>query len=129
MAEFELNRETVQAIIDKAHEFHTKDDVNFDEEPEIAADWTSEISTDFAGDPYYQQLKSSIDDLEPDQQNSLVALMWIGRGDYSLAEWDEALRGAEEGWTENTADYLIGTSLLADYLEEGLQQFDTAEST
>lgn len=128
MAEFELNRETVQAIIDKAHEFHTQDDVNFDEEPEIAADWTEEIATDFAGDPYYQLLKSSIDDLEPDQQNSLVALMWIGRGDFLLAEWDEALRDAEESWTENIADYLIGTSLLADYLEEGLQQFDTADS-
>lgn len=129
MPEFELNREIVQVIIDKAHEFHTRDDVNFDEEPEIADDWTSELATDFAGDPYYQRLKATIDDLEPDQQNSVVALMWIGRGDFSIEEWDEALRDAEENRGENTADYLIGTALLADYLEEGLEQFDTAETS
>ena len=27
--------------------------------------------------------------------------------------------------TERTAEYLIGTPLLADYLAEGLQQFET----
>ena len=56
---------------------------------------------------------------------TLVALMWVGRGDYSLEEWEEALQFAEETWTENTAEYLIGTPLLADYLAEGLQQFET----
>jgi hypothetical protein len=56
---------------------------------------------------------------------SLVALMWVGRGDYELEEWDEALKFAEETWTDHTAEYLVGTSLLADYLAEGLQQFET----
>jgi hypothetical protein len=51
--------------------------------------------------------------------------MWVGRGDYSLEEWDEALTFAEENWTDHTAGYLIGTPLLADYLAEGLQQFET----
>jgi hypothetical protein len=55
----------------------------------------------------------------------LVALMWVGRGDYSLEEWDEALKFAEETWTERTAEYLVGTPLLADFLAEGLQQFET----
>ncbi len=59
---------------------------------------------------------------------SLVALMWIGRGDFSIEDWTAALQNAEESWTDHTADYLIGTSLLADYLAEGLQQFETSES-
>jgi hypothetical protein len=50
---------------------------------------------------------------------SLVALMWVGRGDYELEEWDEALKFAEETWTDHTAEYLVGT------LAEGLQQFET----
>lgn len=128
MTEFELNRDTVQFVIDKAHEFHARDDVSFPDEPEAADEyWSTQNETDFGTDPYYRELKTTIDDLEPDQQMSLVALMWLGRGDYTLDEWSDALRQAEESWTDHTADYLIGTSLLADYLAEGLQQFDTAE--
>jgi hypothetical protein len=83
-------------------------------------DLAEQFATDFAGDPYYQELTTTIGDLEPDQQMSLVALMWVGRGDYALEEWDEALKFAEENWTDHTADYLVGT-----YLAEGLQQFET----
>ena len=127
MTEFELNRDTVQFIIDKAHEFHARDDVTFSEEPEIADEfWSSQVTADFGGDPYYRELKTTINDLEPDQQVSLVALMWLGRGDFSIEEWKQALLNAGESWNDHTADYLIGTSLLADYLSEGLQQFDEA---
>ena len=45
--------------------------------------------------------------------------------DYELEEWDEALKFAEETWTDRTAEYLVGTPLLADYLAEGLQAFET----
>lgn len=126
MIEIELNRDTVQFLIDKAHEFHARDDVTFPEEPEVADEyWSSQVVADFGHDTYYQELKTTIDDLEPDQQMSLVALMWIGRGDFLISEWTDALQSAEQSWTDHTADYLIGTSLLADYLAEGLEQFDT----
>ena len=85
------------------------------------------VTTDYSSDPFYQELKVMIDDLEPDQQMMLVALMWVGRGDYSVEEWDDAMEFAEENWTDHTAEYLIGTSLLADYLAEGLEAFATAE--
>ena len=128
MAELELNRDTVQFIIDKAHEFHSREEVTFPDEPESAdEDWLQQVSTDYSGDPYYQELKNTIEDLEPDQQIMLVSLMWVGRGDYSIDEWDDALKFAEETWTDHTADYLIGTSLLADYLGEGVELFATEE--
>jgi hypothetical protein len=128
MAELELNRDTVRQIIDMAREFHTRDDVTFDEEPAIADEfWSDQVSAEFAADPYYQELKTGIEDLEPDQQISLVALMWLGRGDYSLSEWGEAVANAEDSWNDHTADYLIGTSLFADYLAEGLEQFETSD--
>ena len=128
MPALDLNPEIVQFVIDKVHEFHSREDVTFPEENEAEAvneDLAEQFATDFAGDPYYQELTTTIDDLEPDQQMSLVALMWVGRGDYELEEWDEALKFAEETWTPRTAEYLVGTALLADYLAEGLQQFET----
>ena len=128
MAEIELNRETVQFLIDKAREFHTRDDVTFDEEPEIDDDdWSEQVSTNFASDPYYQEIKTTVEDLEPDQQMTLVALMWVGRGDFSIDEWDDALKEAEENWNENAADYLIGTPMLSDYLAEAIDQLESQE--
>lgn len=128
MMEFDLNHDTVRFLVDKARVFYTRDDVTFPEDTEVADEfWSKQIADEFAGDPYYRELKTTIEDLEPDQQISLVALMWLGRDDFSFKEWPEALRNAEQSWNDHTADYLIGTPLLADYLEEGLQQFETAE--
>jgi len=128
MVELNLNRDTVRFIIDAAREFHAREDVTFpdDEDDQDDGLW-QQIATDFSEDTYYQELKNTINDLEPDQQISLVALMWLGRGDYMLDEWQEAVEFAEESWTKHTAEYLIGTALLADYLEGGLEEFDTGE--
>jgi len=104
-----LNLETVRFIIDKAHEFQMLD-------ADVADD------SDGGSDPAYAELKATIDDLEPDQQISLVGLMWLGRGDYSAEEWQRALQDARDQWNPRTADYLIGTPLLADYLREGLDR-------
>jgi hypothetical protein len=128
MAELDLNRDTVRQIIDMALAFHTRDDVTFEEETAVADEfWSDQMSANFGGDPYYQEFKTAIEDLEPDQQMSLVALLWLGRGDFSISEWQAALKEAEDSWNDHTADYLIGTPLLSDYLAEGLQQFESTD--
>jgi hypothetical protein len=128
MAELNLNRDTVQLVIDKTHEFQAGTDVTFPGDTEASGEQRAgPMASNFDNDPLYQDLKNTIDDLEPDQQVSLVSLMWLGRGDYSISEWGDALRFAEETWTDHTADYLIGTSLLADYLQGGLEQLTTEE--
>ena len=122
--ELELNRETVAFIIDKAHEFHVKEGVTIPEESlSPSDDWGRQALAAHGDDPGVQELRNTIDDLEPDQQVMLVALMWVGRGDYALEEWDDALAHARDSWNKRTADYLIGTPMLADYLAEGLEQF------
>ncbi len=128
MAELNLNRDTVQLVIDKTHEFQAGTDVTFPGDAEASGEQLARpMASSFDNDPLYQDLKNTIDDLEPDQQVSLVSLMWLGRGDYSISEWGDALKFAEETWTDHTADYLIGTSLLADYLQGGLEQLTTEE--
>ena len=117
----ELNPETVRFLIDKAREFHVKEAVTFPEEPlSPSDDWARQILADHADDPTYQEIKTTIEDLEPDQQVSLVALMWIGRGDFGSDEWDSAFESAGDSWNSRTAEYLLGTPLVADYLLEGL---------
>lgn len=126
--ELDLNRETVRFIIDKAHEFHVQESVTFPEEPlSPSDDWARQVLADHGDDPTFQELKSTIEDLEPDQQVTLVALMWVGRGDFTLDEWDDAIERAQDSWNPRTAEYLIGTPLVADYLAEGLDMFPNAE--
>jgi len=52
----------------------------------------------------------------------LVALIWLGRGDYDLEEWEDAVQDALEARTDRTWEYLLAHPLVADYLEKGLIQ-------
>ena len=61
--------------------------------------------------------------LNVDEQIDLVALTWLGRGDGYLANWRDLRLEAERAHNNRTASYLIGTPMLADYLEEALTQF------
>jgi hypothetical protein len=72
--------------------------------------------------PTYEELVAAIDELNEDEQTELVALVWLGRGDYTGEDWEEALKEARRERTTPTSAYLTGTPLLADYLEEGLTE-------
>ncbi len=117
----DINPETVCFLIEKAHEFHAQEQVTIPETSNSPADdWAMQALADHVHDPTYQEMVATIDDLEPDQQVCLVALMWLGRGDFSIDEWDDALAQAGDAHNARTASYLIATPLLADYLQEGL---------
>ena len=116
-----LSSETVGFLITKAHEFHAKEEVTISETPTSPSDdWAMQVLADHIDDSTYQEMVDVINDLEPDQQVELVALMWLGRGDFSLEEWNRALAEASDASTTHTADYLIATPLVADYWQEGL---------
>lgn len=74
--------------------------------------------------PLREELEGFIEGLTEEEQIELVALAWLGRGDYDKTEWDDALEAAGDRRNDRTADYLMGMPLLADYLEEGLDSFE-----
>jgi Protein of unknown function (DUF3775) len=80
------------------------------------------ILEDFSDDATQDQLKGFIRDLNEDEQASLVALAWIGRGSFAPEELEEALSTARVERTRRIEDYLLGMPLLPDYLEEGLDR-------
>ncbi|MGI9399740.1 MAG: DUF3775 domain-containing protein [Rhizobiaceae bacterium] len=67
-------------------------------------------------------LKTFISDLNVDEQVSLVAITWIGRGTYEPQELGDALETARAERVNPTEDYLLGIPLLADHLEAGLDR-------
>jgi hypothetical protein len=75
-----------------------------------------------AHNPTYQELTDAIDPLRDRERVELLALTWLGRGDYTKEEWAEVFEEARRVHDERETQYLVGTPLLADYLEEGLSQ-------
>ena len=65
-----------------------------------------------------------VDALNADEQAALIALAWIGRGDYDAEDWEEAITLAAERNEEGDAgEYLLGTDLVGDLITEGLAAF------
>ena len=121
----DVNPDTVCFLISKAREFHAKEEVVIPDMPDSPAeDWGRQVLADHAGDWTLEEFKATFNDLDPEQQQNVVALFWLGRGDFSVEEWEDAVKEAGEEWTTETADYLIAHPLLADFLLEGLELLD-----
>ncbi len=119
----EIEPEIVYFLILKAREFDDKDAPGTPAEDATPAEAAIESNMHyFADDPVAQEIKDTIEALNDDEQAELVALTWIGRGDFTVDEWNEVVRSARQRRTNPTADYLLGTPMLGDYLEEGLTQ-------
>ncbi|HHT0592066.1 TPA: DUF3775 domain-containing protein [Legionella anisa] len=113
-----LDTETIRDLLDKARQFQAKEDVSF---PEVTDEMDAlYVLADYQDDPVYQETIEFIDNLRPDQQATLVALMYLGRGDYSQEEWEDALNFAEDELTEHTGEYLLSRPTVADDIARGL---------
>ena len=78
------------------------------------------ILTESPDDSTEEEIREVIAGLNDDERNDLVAILWIGRGDFEPEDWAEALRTARERSGGSTADYLLGIPNLGDLLDEGL---------
>ena len=118
--------EKLAFIVAKAREFDAEVEADGDDADASnpADDGERAILQDTADNPTLQELRDAIDDLNVDERDELLALVWIGRGDFTAEEWNDAVSQARARDDRRDADYLIGTPLLADYVEEGLAAFD-----
>ena len=66
------------------------------------------------------ELRAFIEAMNLDAQTELVAVMWIGRGNFEPEEFAEAVETARLEATTPCADYLIGTPHMSEHLENGL---------
>lgn len=121
----EINIEPTKVcfIIIKAREFDAKvDPVEPDPGSNEADDGEREILEDYADDATLEELRGAIDILDEDEAIDLVALAWVGRGDFTRGEWAQARALARQSRSGPAAAYLIGMPGLGDYLEEGLAE-------
>jgi hypothetical protein len=121
----EIPLEDVCRIAMRAREFDVKEAPTDDDEGSNPSDDKFiDVLEANKDDPVFMELRTAINDLNVDDQCDLVALAWVGRGDYGPEDWREARALAGQEHNNRTAEYLLGMPLLADYLAEGLARFD-----
>jgi hypothetical protein len=124
MATLRISPEKVCFVVVKGRELDVKvEPEELDEGSNPTDDQMTAILEDYADDPTFEELKSFLESLNDDEVEDLLALTWLGRGDYSLDDWDEIMSEVRDVRERHTVDYLLGTPLLPDYLEGGLAEF------
>jgi len=119
----EINPEKVCFVIVKARELESEDEGMVSDASNPSDDGFVSVMTEEAFATVRAELKSFIDAMDQDEQCELVALTWVGRGDFTAKEWSAAVAQARERRTGSTANYLIGIPLLSSLLEDGLAEF------
>jgi hypothetical protein len=119
-----ISTEKVCFVVVKAREFDVKDvSTTPDDGSNPTDDGMIEVLEDRPDDPVVQELVAFIEAMSEDEQVDLISLVWLGRGDRTLDEWDELRADVASEYNRRTAaSYLLGTPLLPDYLEEALAQ-------
>lgn len=125
MPELRISSEKICYIVVKAREFDVKVAPEWmDDASNPTDDGMTRILEDYKDDPTLAELQSYLEALDEDELEDLVALTWIGRGDYTLDEWEDLMGEVRDlRASQNTVRYLIGIPLLGDYLEDGLNEF------
>jgi len=128
MPELRISVEKVCALIEAARELAGKvpstagDRTTTGDDSKLATiDEAEGIGED--QDARRSQTVEFIAGLNVEEQADLLALIWLGRGDYDIGEWDEALTEAEARIAARDPDYMIGDSALPEYLGDGIEAF------
>jgi len=118
--ELDISTEKVCYIILRAREYDAKvAPVEPDPQSNPIDDAEREVLEDYRSDATQQELRDAIDGLNDDEAIDLIAIAWVGRGDFSATEWNEAHRLADERHRARSARYLLGIPNRADVLEAG----------
>jgi hypothetical protein len=59
--------------------------------------------------------------LNVEEQVDLLALIFVGRGDFEADEWLDAVAEAEDRIAARDPDFMIGDAALPEYLGDGLE--------
>jgi hypothetical protein len=130
MPELRISTEKVCAFIEAAREVAGKVTSTAGDRTTTGDDSKLETIVDepgqdiYEGDDRRREMVEFVAGLNVEEQTDLLALIWLGRGDYDLTEWDDALAEAEARIAARDPDYMIGDSALPEYLGDGLEAFD-----
>jgi hypothetical protein len=120
----DINTDKVCFVIVKARELEAEDEGMQPDASNPSDDKFVSVLTEEGYSSARREVSEFIEAMDDDEQAELVALAWVGRGDFAADDWDQAVIQAKERRKGPTSKYLLGIPLLASYLEAGLDEFD-----
>ncbi len=119
-----ISRETLAYLVVKAREYDAQvAPEELEDGSNAADDGQMGILESSSDNPTREELRAALEELNEDEIVELLALVWVGRGDYEASEWEEAVAAARAAHDERAVSYLLETPNLADLIEEGLDAF------
>lgn len=119
----ELNPEKVCFLITKIREFDVQVEDNTGGGSDAVDDGFVAVFNDDPNTSVRKEVEAFIAAMDVDERRELVALTLVGRGDYAVEEWKDALAAAGSRPEESTAVFLLENPTSSDDLEEGLSLF------
>ncbi|MDQ0327481.1 hypothetical protein J2R99_003350 [Rhodopseudomonas julia] len=111
---------TLSADLEAGYEDGRDHEIDLDAEGMRESHHHDALAEEETDDQTEEELRELIDDLNIDEAADLVAIVWIGRGDYGADDWEEARSEARGRAQGKTSKYLLGMPLLADHIDAGL---------
>jgi len=75
-----------------------------------------------AGDLSRDEIRQEIESMNDEQQDGLVALFWIGRGDAKPEAWEQTKALARQRHVGPVSRYLLGQPEVGEFLTDGLEK-------
>lgn len=75
-----------------------------------------------AGDLSRDEIRQEIESMNNEQQDGLVALFWIGRGDAEPEAWEQTKLLARQQHAGSVSRYFLGQPEVGEFLAEGLER-------
>ena len=97
-----------------------------DHQPLNLGEITSQGIKSYLADPRRKKFVEIVNALSKEERAELLAVVWLGRGDAGITmdDWNSLTEHARSEDDIGTADYLIGKSPLADYIDRGLKKME-----
>ncbi len=116
-----IRQETLASLVALAREFQAKEAVCIPQEQDSPSeDWALQVLADHGNDYNVGEFRNIVSDFSERQRAELVALMWLGRGDFSVEEWEQAVDEALGDFSVRAADYVLAHPMVSGDLEEGM---------
>lgn len=119
----ELDAQKVCFLIVKFREFGVQVESNLGGGSDATDDKFVAVFNNEAEPSVVKEAEGLIAGMSVEEQQELIALSLVGRGDYSIEEWTDAMTAAASHPEPTTSAFLMQNPTVSDDLEEGLSLF------
>ncbi|HEX3883374.1 MAG TPA: DUF3775 domain-containing protein [Stellaceae bacterium] len=128
MPELHISTDKIDDFIEAAREVAGKVRPTTGDRTTTGDDSSLVTIEDYPGDPRREQMREFVRGLNFGEQIDLLALILVGRGDFDIAEWSDAVREARDRIRAGDPDFMIGDAALPEYLGAALDAVEISRA-